>query len=115
MKKESMQGVEDFYINLGYRGSKLREVLKVDKKYQELLEDKKQQLSNEMKISSAEKKKYVLATDVDFEVLDTCKKLEKLKLSKEDKELVALIKTQLKEDWRKPLVKKLNQVYKKYK
>lgn len=67
-----------------------------------------------MKVSLAEKKKYVLATDVDFNILDKCKKLEKLKLSTEDRALVALIKTQLVDDWRKPLVAKLNQLLVRY-
>lgn len=114
MKKESMQEVEDFYINLGYRGDKLREALSVDKKYQKLLKEKKQKLNNTIKVSSVDRKKYVLATDVDFDILDKCKKLEKLKLLKEDKDLVALIKAQLEEDWRKSLVKKINLIYKKY-
>ncbi|MFH0739629.1 MAG: hypothetical protein V1819_00745 [bacterium] len=114
MKKESMQEVEDFYINLGYSGSKLREALSVDKNYQKLLEEKKKKLNNQIKVSPMEKKKYVLATDVDFEILDKCKKLEKLKLSQEDKVLVALAKAQLEEDWRKSLVKKLNQLLARY-
>lgn len=115
MKKESMQEIDDFYINLGYRGDKLREVLSVDKKYQKLLEEKKQKLNNTIKVSSVDRKKYVLATDVDFDILDKCKKLEKLKLSTEDRALVALVKAQLEEDWRMSLVAEINQLYKKYK
>lgn len=114
MKKESMQEVGDFYINLGYRGDKLREALSVDKRYQRLLKEKKQKLNNTIKVSSVDKKKYVLATDIDFDILDKCKKLEKLKLLKEDRALVAIIKAQLKEDWRKSLVRKLNRLLKLY-
>ena len=110
-----MQEIDDFYINLGYRGDKLREVLSVDKKYQKLLEEKKQKLNNTIKVSSVDRKKYVLATDVDFDILDKCKKLEKLKLSTEDRALVALVKAQLEEDWRMSLVAEINQLYKKYK
>lgn len=109
-----MQGIEDFYINLGYRESKLREVLSVDKNYQKLLKEKKQKLGNKIKVSLADKKKYVLATDVDFDILDKCKRLEKLKLSTEDRALVALIKTQLVDDWRKYLVAELNQLLKRH-
>lgn len=117
MKKKSLQfqEIEDFYINLGYRGNELRKVLAKDKWYQKLLKERKQKLTKQFKITPTEKKKYVLSTDADFEILDRCKQLEKLKLTKEDKFLVKLIKTQLEDDWRKPLLKTLNQLLKKYK
>lgn len=66
------------------------------------------------KITQAEAKKYVLSTDGDFEILAKCKKLEKLNLTEEDKALVKLIKTQLEDDWRKPLVMSLNKLLEKY-
>lgn len=67
------------------------------------------------KITPAEKKKYVLSTDADFEILAKCKQLEKLKLTKEDRYFVEFLKTQLEDDWRKPLLKTLNRLLKKYK
>ena len=70
---------------------------------------------NQFTITQLEKKKYVLSKDADFEILAKYKKLKKLKLTKEDKYLVELIKTQLESDWRKPLIKTLNQILKKYK
>ena len=59
-------------------------------------------------------KKYVLKTKRDITILNLCKKLEKLKLSKADRDLVALIKTQFERDWRKYLVKFLEKLLKKY-
>lgn len=76
MKKKSLQQIEDFYINLGYRGDKLRRVLSEDKDYQKLLKERKQKLTKRIRITSLEKKKYVLSTYTDFEILSKCKKLE---------------------------------------
>ncbi len=117
MKKKfkSLQEIEDFYVRLGYRGNKLREALSKDKEYQRLLKERKQKLTKQFKVTSREKKKYVLSTDADFEILGKCKQLEKLKLTKEDKFLVKLIKSQLEDDWRKSLIQTLNKLLKKYK
>ena len=60
-------------------------------------------------------KKYLLPTERDHEILKKCKKLEKLKLSKNERELVEFIKTQLKKDWRTPLLERLDSLLKKYK
>ena len=59
-------------------------------------------------------KKYVLKTKRDIQILNLCKQIEKLKLSKEDKDLVKLIKTQLEKDWRKLLIMELEKLIKKY-
>jgi hypothetical protein len=59
--------------------------------------------------------KYILKTKTDIQILNLCKKLEKAKLSKNDRALVTLIKTQLEKDWRKHLLIKLNKLSKKYK
>jgi len=115
MKKSSLQAIEDFYINLGYEGDKLRKILTKDKEYQELLKERKKKLTERFKIAKLEKRKYALSTDEDFEILTKCKQLERLKLAREDKYLINLIKAQLEYDWRKSLLKALNQVFKKYK
>ena len=57
---------------------------------------------------------YVLKTKRDIEILNSCKKLEKLKLSKADRDLVTLIKTQLERDWRKYLLNALEKLLRKY-
>jgi len=59
-------------------------------------------------------KKYILKTKRDLDILNSCKRLQKLKLSEKDRDLAALIKTQLERDWRKHLINKLNQLEKKY-
>ena len=58
--------------------------------------------------------KYILKTKRDAEILILCNELLKIKLSKPDKNLVLLIKTQLEKDWRKHLLIKLNHIVKKY-
>lgn len=56
------------------------------------------------------KKKYKLPTKEDHEILAKCKKLEKLKLNAKDKALVALVKSQLEDNWRKPFIETLNKL-----
>ncbi|NTV24520.1 MAG: hypothetical protein HGA85_09250 [Nanoarchaeota archaeon] len=65
-------------------------------------------------ISEADKKKYLLPKQADYEILTLCKELEKKDLTKDERLLVKLIKTQLEKDWRRPLLKKLEQLKKKY-
>jgi len=72
-------------------------------------------MKEKYKINSWEKKKYLLPTDADFEILVKCKRLEKSNLTDNDRIFVKFIKTQLEEDWRKPLLKMLNRLLKKYK
>jgi len=69
-------------------------------------------MKGKYKISSQEKKKYMLPTDADFEILAKCKQLEKSNLTDDDRVFVNFIKTQLEEDWRKPLLKMLNKLLK---
>ena len=51
---------------------------------------------------------------VEFRHLKICNKLLKAKLSKSDKDLILLIKTQLEKDWRKHLIFKLEKLIIKY-
>lgn len=60
-----------------------------------------------MKISKFEKR--------DLVILSKIKRLEKRKLNKTNKETIKLIRTQLKKDWRSPLIKELNKLLKKNK
>lgn len=113
--KKSLQQIEDFYVRRGYKKDKLRRILEKDKEYQRLLKQRKNKLSEKINVSSIEKRNYVLSTDIDFIILSKCKELEKLKLSKQDKEIVKLIRTQLKRDWRSPLINYLNKLLLKYK
>lgn len=85
-----------------------------DKGYQKFFKGRKQKLTKKIKISPTEKKKYILSTDTDFEILEKSKKLEKLKLNRDDKFLVKIIKTQLEDDWRKHLLSTLNKLTRKH-
>ena len=60
-------------------------------------------------------KKYILKTKRDIKILNLCKRLGKIILSKQDRYLIKLIKTQLEKDWRKHLLIKLDKISKKYK
>ncbi|MDI6721627.1 MAG: hypothetical protein QMD85_04505, partial [Candidatus Aenigmarchaeota archaeon] len=75
MKKLTIQQIEDFYINLGYRGLGLRKILENDSEYQKLLAEKMQRTANHLRLSKKERKKYVLSTDYDYEILAKCHKL----------------------------------------
>lgn len=65
-------------------------------------------------IKEEDRKRYVLAEKRDFEILEKIYKLKEHDLSKEDKEIIELIRTQLEKDWRKPLMQFLNKLIKKY-
>ncbi|MBN2330790.1 MAG: hypothetical protein JXC85_03165 [Candidatus Aenigmarchaeota archaeon] len=65
-------------------------------------------------LSTEEKRKYPMPTERDYEILSKIKKLEKLRLTKEDRELVNFIRTQLEDDWRTPLIRALNKLLRKY-
>lgn len=67
-----------------------------------------------MKITAKDEKRYVLKEHRDYQILDQIYKLEKCKLSAEDKRTIKLIRTQLEHDWRKPLQKILAKLVKKY-
>ena len=66
------------------------------------------------KVKAKDKKRYVLKEKGDYEILEKIYQLEKCRLSSADKEVLKLIRTQLKDDWRKPLLKFLNRLEKKY-
>ena len=71
-------------------------------------------LKKSFSLTKTEQRKYVMSTNEDYEILQKVKKLEKLKLTKEEKILVWLIKTQLEPKWRKYLLQTLNKLFKKY-
>jgi len=110
-----LQEIQDYYENQGYSGDELRKVLEKDKEYQKLLNKRKEKLRKEFSITKAEQRKYVMSRDADYEILSKVKKLEKLNLTKEDKSVLKLIRTQLEYDWRKYLIQELNKILRKYK
>jgi hypothetical protein len=66
------------------------------------------------KATAAERKRYVLSKNTDLEILARIKELEKAGLTSYDKHLIKLMRTQLEADWRKPLLKELERLLKKY-
>ena len=68
-----------------------------------------------MKLTTYEKKNYVVNDKNDFVILKRIKLLEKKKLSGKDKEDIKLIRTQLKKNWRLPLIRYLDKLALKYK
>ena len=64
-----------------------------------------------MKISPEEKKKYLLLTEKDFEILEKIKKAECIPdLSNREKMILEFLKTQLEKDWRTPVIKFLEKI-----
>lgn len=112
--KQSLQRIEDHYIQKGLIGDQLRKALKDDREYQNILTERKGQLTKSFAISPEEETKYVLSTDEDYEILGKIKQLEKMPLSPEDRELIVFIRSQLEDDWRTPLLTKLEEISKKY-
>jgi hypothetical protein len=114
VKRKSLQEIEDFHKNRGYRGNKLRKILAKDKEWVRLYKKRLQKLTKRFPLTKTEQRKYVMSTNEDYEILKKIKQLEELKPTKEDKVLVWLVKTQLEFDWRKYLIQALNQLLKKY-
>src|SRR3989338_10907916 len=109
----SLDDLVGFYVKLGYAGFNLKNMLEKDKRYSRLLRGRKEDLTK-MGISGSEQKKYVLLTDRDIEMLRRCNALQKI-AKKEDVQTVKLIKSQLEDDWRVPLLSELKRLERKYK
>lgn len=71
-------------------------------------------LIQKFKITARDKKRYVLSTDEDWEILGKIYQLEKKKLSTEDKKFVTFLRTQLERDWRTPILRALDDLLSKY-
>lgn len=112
--KKSLQEIEDHYIRKGLHGDTLWRALKRDKIYQRILSKKKAILTKRLKVGKNEKKRYVLSTDQDYEILGKIRELEQKNLSVQDKKFVAFLRTQLEHDWRSPFIKILNKLLEKY-
>lgn len=111
---KSLQEIEDFYMARGYTGAALRQVLMRDTRYQKMVKERKRKLTRQFRLTQFERKKYLLSTDADFDILAGCRQLERLKPAPEDRRLVRLIKAQLEHEWRKSLLKALASLRLKY-
>jgi ATP phosphoribosyltransferase regulatory subunit HisZ len=67
-----------------------------------------------LKIKAKDKKRYPLKEAGDYKILEKIYELEKCKLSLGDKKILNLVRTQLENDWRKPLLKFLDSLAKRY-
>lgn len=112
--KKSLQEIEDYYMSQGLSGEGLRKALNEDKKFQEILQERKQQIKNKLGVSDEDEEKYLLSKEEDYKILAKARELESKQLTNEDKEIVRLVLTQLEEEWREPLLDKLNELLKKY-
>jgi hypothetical protein len=75
----------------------------------------KAKIEEKFKIRRADSRKYVLSDQKNLLILQKVYQLEEPKLSKEDKNLIFFIRTQLKRDWQTPVIAFLNKMLKKYK
>lgn len=111
---KSLQEIEDYYVRQGLKGEVLRNALNDDLEYQRLLKKRKLVIRNKYGITEAEERDYILPNEEDYQILSRVKSLDNKKLSKEDRETVEIIKSQLKDDWRAPLISKLQHLLEKY-
>lgn len=112
---KSLQQIEDHYQRQGLSGDSLRKALNEDLEYQSLLQQRKSVIKNKFGITSEEEKLYLLPNKEDYEILSMIKTLKIKNLTKEDKRVIQLIESQLKDDWRKPLIAQLRRLLIKYK
>lgn len=112
---KSLQEIEDYYLSKGLKGEDLRTALDNDSEYQALLKERKSVIRNKYGITEVEEKEFILPSEEDYEILSYIKSLEMKQLTKKDKEIVKLIKSQLQADWRAPLLTKLREFVDKYK
>ncbi len=112
--KKSLQAIEDYYYRKGLRGDRLRRATENDQEFMQILKERWSKLTKTFKVKSNDRKKYILSSDQDYEILGKVYKLESKKLSEKDRALVKLVRTQLEPHWRTPVLKFLEQLVKKY-
>jgi hypothetical protein len=111
---KSLQQIEDYYLTQGLTGKALRKAIENDSEYQQIWRERKKLIKDKLGVSNEDEKKYVLSRQEDYEILSKVRELESKSISDVDKEFVQLIRTQLEEEWRNPLVDKLNKLLEKY-
>jgi len=113
-RRKSLQAIEDYYYQKGLRGDKLRRATQNDLEYGTLLRERRLKLKKKFRVKSRDRKRYILSTDQDYEILGKIYELESKKLSNNDEALVKLVRTQLEHHWRTPILKFLNRMLRKY-
>ena len=112
--KKSLQVIEDYYYRKGLRGDKLRRATQNDREYVAILRKRWLKLTESFPVEAKDRKRYILSTDQDYQILGRIYELERKKLSDKDEALVKLVRTQLEHHWRTPILRFLNQLLKKY-
>ena len=74
----------------------------------------KTELRKKYGVTRKEEKEYVLPDKTDYQILALVKTLKGKNLTKQDAKMVELIRTQLWDNWRKPLLEKLKEILQKY-
>lgn len=75
-----------------------------------MTDEERNNIREEYDIKPEQEAGYVMGDERDYEILSKLKKLETKTLSEEDKRVVALIKTQLIDDWREPLIRTIDEL-----
>ena len=112
--KKSLQVIEDYYYRKGLRGDKLRRATQNDREYVAILRKRWLKLTESFPVEAKDRKRYILSTDQDYQILGRIYELERKKLTDKDEALVKLVRTQLEHHWRTPILRFLNQLLKKY-
>ncbi|OGM15856.1 hypothetical protein A2V56_05390 [Candidatus Woesebacteria bacterium RBG_19FT_COMBO_42_9] len=79
-----------------------------------MTDEEKNKLFKDFDVTEEEKRRYIFDELGDFQILDLCRKLEKLNLSISDRKVVEMAKTQLEDDWRAPLLAYLQKLLTEY-
>src|SRR3989344_5076010 len=103
-KQRSLQVIEDYYYRKGLRGDALRKATQKDREYTRMLQERRTKLTKKFNVQSKDRKRYVLSTDQDYEILNKIYRLEQKRLSDKDRALVKLVRTQLEHHWRTPIL-----------
>ena len=75
-----------------------------------MTEEVRDKLREKYGIKPVEETGYVMGEERDYAILAKIKELEAKELSETDREMVVFIRTQLEDDWRKPILEKLNEI-----
>ena len=92
----------------------MRRAAQNDREYMAILRKRWLKLTKSFPVEAKDRKRYILSTDQDYQILGRIYELERKKLSDKDEALVKLVRTQLEHHWRTPILRFLNQLLKKY-
>lgn len=79
-----------------------------------MTEEERNKLRTKYEITAEDEDPFVMPQERDYAILAKVKELESKELNEQDKETVDLIRFQLIDDWRQPLLNKLSRLLEKY-